>query len=172
MEATIYRIAPDGAWYEGPGYWSYLFQSLSYEMAGYESAFGETDDVVSFKGMDGFAQYQMYFSDPSGNVNNFHDSDEGPLAALVCSIWQRNLTSPALMNYRASFITSQNQTPTVYDLLWYDVNAANSTVPRSLRLIVITVKPNWLRCSQEWNNENALWVSAHGGSINTAHDQY
>ena len=170
MEATIYRIAPDGAWYEGPGYWSYLFQSLSYEMAGYESAFGETDDVVSFKGMDGFAQYQMYFSDPSGNVNNFHDSDEGPIGCFGMFYLAKKFDQPALMNYRASFITSQNQTPTVYDLLWYDVNAANSTDSAELALDCYYRETELVTMRQEWNNENALWVSAHGGSINTAHD--
>lgn len=74
------------------------------------------------------------------------------------------------MNYRASFITSQNQTPTVYDLLWYDVNAANSTDSAELALDCYYRETELVTMRQEWNNENALWVSAHGGSINTAHD--
>lgn len=170
MEATIYRISPDGAWYEGPGYWSYLFQSLSYEMAGYESAFGETDDIVKFKGMDGFAQYQMYFSDPNGNVNNFHDSDEGPIGCFGMFYLAKQFNQPALMNYRASFIASQNQTPTVYDLLWYDVNAASSTDSGNLSLDRYYRETELVTMRQDWSSENALWVSAHGGSINTAHD--
>ena len=170
MEATIYRVAPDGAWYEGPGYWSYLFQSLSYEMAGYESAFGETDDIVNFKGLDGFAQYQMYFSDPNGNVNNFHDSDEGPIGCFGMFYLAKQFNQPALMNYRASFIASQNQTPTVYDLLWYDVNAANNTDSGNLALDRYYRETELVTMRQDWSSENALWVSAHGGSINTAHD--
>lgn len=170
MEATIYRIAPDGAWYEGPGYWSYLFQSLSYEMAGFESAFGERDDVVKFKGMDGFAQYQMYFSDPSHDVNNFHDSDEGPIGCFGMMYLAKMFNQFALMNYRAEFIADQNQTPTVYDLLWYDVDAQNSSTAENLSLDRYYRETELVTMRQDWNDENALWVSVHGGSINTAHD--
>ena len=170
MEFTIYRIAPDGAWYEGPGYWSYLFQSLSYALAGYESVLGEADETLNFKGMDGFAKYQLYFSDPSGNVNNFHDSDEGPIGCFGMFYLAKKFNQPSLMNYRAEFIAEQNQTPTVYDLLWYDVNAKNNIGTDDLALDYYYRETELVTMRQDWESENALWASVHGGSINTAHD--
>ena len=39
------------------------------------------DELLKFKGMRGYAEYQAYVSDPAGDVNNFHDSDTGPIGS-------------------------------------------------------------------------------------------
>lgn len=170
MEYTIYRIAPDGAWYEGPSYWQYFFQFLSYALAGYESALGETDETLSFMGMESFAKYQMYFSDPSGNVNNFHDSEEGAIGSYGQFYLADKLNIQGLAEYRVNFMEQQNTAPTVYDLLWYDIDGEGGSDTDSLPLDGYYRETEFFSMRQNWEDENALWVSAHGGSTNAAHD--
>ncbi len=170
MEYTIYRIAPDGAWYEGPSYWQYFFQFLSYALAGYESALGETDETLSFMGMESFAKYQMYFSDPSGNVNNFHDSEEGAIGSYGQFYLADKLNISGLAEYRVNFMEQQNTAPTVYDLLWYDIDGEGGSETDSLPLDGYYRETEFFSMRQNWEDENALWVSAHGGSTNAAHD--
>lgn len=168
MEYAIYRIAPDGAWYEGPGYWSYFLQFLTYTMAGYESAFGENSEILSYMGIDGFAKYQMYFSDPSGNVNNFHDSDEGSISSYGQLYLAEQLGIGRLGVNRISYLDKNSQEASVFDLLWYDIDS--TSVGGELPLDEYFAETEFVSMRQNWADENALWVSAHGGYSNNAHD--
>ena len=169
MEYTVYRIAPDGAWYEGPGYWSYLFQFLSYTMAGSESAFGRPDELLKFKGMRGYAEYQAYVSDPAGDVNNFHDSDTGPIGSYGTFYVARALGLSQLMADRAAFMQEHSQMATAFDLLWYDPSGAAPS-GGEMALDAYYRETEFVSMRQNWDDENALWASFHGGSLNAAHD--
>ena len=46
LEYTIHNYAPDGAWFEGPSYWSYGTSYLVYMLASLDSALG-TDYAIS-----------------------------------------------------------------------------------------------------------------------------
>ena len=169
MEYPIYRIAPDGAWYEGPGYWSYFFRTLCYGLAGYESAMGKLHEALRFKGADGLSRYQAYFSDPMGMVNNFHDGGSGATDCEGKAYLGSRLGQTAMMESRAEFLRKNPGLVTVCDLLWYEP-AAGGQPGQTPPLDGYFRETEFVSMRQNWEDADALWVSAHGGRNNNAHD--
>ena len=66
-------FAPDGAWAEGPSYWSYCTTHLTRYMASLESAFGTDWGYLNQRGVNGTMLYTYALEGPCG-VFNFHDA--------------------------------------------------------------------------------------------------
>ena len=169
MEYTIYRFAPDGAWYEGPNYWNYMFKNYAYSASGYETAFGEVHESVNYKGTDGLAKYRMFVSDPRDVVNNFNDSEGGRINSEGEMYLAHVKNDLPLMKDRAQYFDKYNGNGTVYDILWYDVNAENAMLS-DYPLDSYYRETEFFSFRQSWDDPDALWVSATGGSADAAHD--
>lgn len=169
MEYPIYRIAPDGAWYEGPSYWNYFFRTLCYGLAGYESAIGETHEAVNYKGAQGLCDYQLYFSDPSGYSNNFHDGNIGKINCEGQFYFADKHNRDSVTKLCVEFMDKNNIAPNIYNLLWYDVDSQTEETEK-LPTDGYFREAEFMSMRQNWDDENALWVSAHGGYANEAHD--
>ena len=171
MEYPIYRIAPDGSWYEGPSYWDYFFRTLCNGLSGYETALGEVHEAVHYKGADGFGEYQVYFSGPDYYTNNFHDGGGGSSGSCGQMYFGSRQGNTALMQYRTKYMDAGNWGnfyPT--DIIWYDVRASGAAAGTEMPLDGYYRETEFMSMRQSWNEPNALWVSAHGGYLNAAHD--
>lgn len=171
MEYPIYRIAPDGSWYEGPSYWDYFFRTLCNGLGGYETAIGEVHEAVHYKGADGFGEYQAYFSGPDYYTNNFHDGGGGTSGSCGQMYFGSRQGNMELMQYRTRYMNAGNWGnfyPT--DMIWYDVKASTAAEGEEMPLDGYYRETEFMSMRQSWKDPHALWVSAHGGALNAAHD--
>lgn len=170
MESTWYRFAPDGAWYEGPGYWAYMMEYLSKFMACYKSAMGE-DFAANYRGFNKYGYFQCYVMGPDGMPNNFHDTDLENIQSEGQFYFAKLYNDSNLMRYRRAQLEKYTGiTPLVEDILWYDVSCSGDNSPAILDNVKYFRETELVSIRENWNDENSAWLSFHGGRMNTAHD--
>ena len=169
IEYPWYRFAPDGAWYEGTGYWSYLLQHLSLFMSSYQTVMGEYFGA-DYRGLNKYGTFQAHFMGPDGLPNNFHDADleniqsEGQfLLALVYD-------DDELMVYRREQMEKYNVSPSPLDIIWYDASLSDDTGSIQLNLDEYYRETEFVSMRENFDSSDSAWVSFHGGYSNAAHD--
>lgn len=168
IEYPWYRFAPDGAWYEGTDYWSYLLTHLSLFMSGYESVMGEAFGK-NFMGLDRLAEFQIQFTGPDGLPNNFHDADETVIQSEGQFYLADLYGDTSLMEYRIGFMQEHNIKPTVMDIIWCRAGLSANMTYENLSLDDYFRETEFVSMRGGWNN-NDSWVSFHGGESDNAHD--
>jgi hypothetical protein len=169
IEIPWYRIAPDGAWYEGTGYWSYLLTHLTLFMSSYRSVMNEPFGE-SYMGMDKYAYFQAYFQDPDGLPNNFHDADEAMSENAGQFYMAKIYDDPSLMLYRINQMKQFNIQPCIFDLIWCKAGLDTENSSINLENAKYFRETEFVSMREDWNKEDSAWLSFHGGYSNTAHD--
>ena len=80
IQIPIPHFEPDGAWWEGVGYWGYSMQYFLSYLRGLETAFGTDFGFVAALKGTGFAlagDFPVYLVSPTGGIYNFADSGSG-----------------------------------------------------------------------------------------------
>lgn len=168
IEYPWYRFAPDGAWYEGTDYWSYLLTHLSLFMSGYESVMGEAFGK-DFMGLDKYAYFQVHVMGPDGLPNNFHDADESVMQSdgqfYLADLYNDTL----LMSYRIGFMKKYSIKPTAMDLIWCQAGLTGDMSAVGINEDMYFRETELVSMRSGWD-EDAAWVSFHGGYSDNAHD--
>ncbi len=80
IQIPLRHFEPDGAWWEGMGYWGYSMRYLLSYLRGLETAFG-TDfgfiDACRGKGFSMAGDFPVYLTSPANGYFNFADSGSG-----------------------------------------------------------------------------------------------
>lgn len=176
LEYPIYAIAPDGAWHEGPSYWSYYFSGLSAALASYESCIGEVHEGVYYKGMDGMLTFQAHFTGPVGKYNAYNDAG-GSTADVPARLYIASRTGKDAIvkhyidNLKLNLSLNDFVPDNVAQLLWYDTSMTGKEFDLTAELPVDEYfrDTEFMSMRQNWNDTDALWVSATGGISNTSH---
>ncbi len=169
IESPWYRIAPDGAWYEGTGYWSYLLTHMTLFMSSYKSVMNEPFGE-SYMGTDKYAYFQAYFQDADGLPNNFHDADEAMAENTGQFYMAQIYNDPSLMLYRINQMKQFNIQPCVFDLLWCKSGLETENSSINLENAKYFRETEFISIREDWNKKDSAWLSFHGGYSNTAHD--
>jgi hypothetical protein len=80
IQIPLGHFEPDGAWWEGVGYWGYSMRYFVPYLRGLETAFGTDFGLVAALEGTGFAQagdFPVYLVSPLGSIYNFADSGSG-----------------------------------------------------------------------------------------------
>ena len=80
IQIPLEHFEPDGAWWEGVGYWGYSIRYFVPYLRGLETAFGTDFGFVAALQGTGFAQagdFPVYLVSPLGSIYNFADSGSG-----------------------------------------------------------------------------------------------
>ena len=168
MEYPWYRLAPDGAWYDGTGYWSYLLTHLSLFMGCYETSMGEVFGK-DYMGLDRYGYFQTYFMGPDGLSNNFNDADEENVQCGGQFYLAKIYGDSSLMLYRLDQMKKYNTAPDVFDILWYD-SSLTGRDEIELDKDAYYRETEFVAMREKWGAEDAAWLSFHGGMSNAAHD--
>ena len=75
LPIALKSFAPDGAWAEGPVYWSYATLYLSVFLASLSTALGNVDYLKS-PGLSETGFFPIYITGPTGRAFNFADAEE------------------------------------------------------------------------------------------------
>ncbi len=168
IKTPLGRIAPDGAWYEGPDYWSYLLTHLSLFMGSYETAMGEPF-AKDTEGLDKYGWFQAYLTGPDGLPNNFHDADEETVNSDGQFYLADLYNDTALMEYRIGFMKENSIRPSVMDIIWCRAGLTGNMSGAETETDSYFRETEFVSMRSGWERDDA-WVSFHGGYSNNAHD--
>ena len=173
MEYMWDAVAPDGAWFEGPGYWEGTVSGMTAICGAATVCFGEPFEFDYCKGMENLAMFPIYFSDNSDIANNFHDST-GTITAqnsffqfYIANIYDNK----GLHIFVRDLINKYNKDPHAFSLLYYDAECDNLIDGLdNLELDKRFRGTEFVSMREKWGDEGALWISPHGGELTNPHD--
>jgi hypothetical protein len=158
---------PDGAWYEGPGYWHYSIKYLVPWFRSMETALGTNFGVLgAFKSFAQTPDFPVLLTGPSGQSFNFADAGSGKVGTLPELFWfARHLRNPLWQAFETERLAGAPE-----ELLYFDVSmdgraVAGVPMDRLFRSTEVAV----LR--SDWGS-NALWVGLKAGANGVNHFHY
>lgn len=162
--------APDGAWYEGPGYWSYATEYLAYAMSAMKSALGNMGNLENTKGLENAGFVPMICAGPSNYILNFADSGENSKATTSPAMFfLSNLyDKPLIANYLHGYMKSSNALANVFHVVWYKAPTSEPlNLPLDQYLDGEINELILLRSS--WTDPNATWIGMKSGVNSSPH---
>ncbi|HOY19203.1 MAG TPA: heparinase II/III family protein [Haliscomenobacter sp.] len=169
LSVALKNYAPDGLWYEGPAYWSYATEYLSYGMAALESSLGNMQGLEQYPGLRETGLVPMVCASPNYNFLNFADagensrSDASPAFMFLAKIYQ----NANISNYFHEVIKARNLLPHPLGVVWYQA-PSSTAVPRTLDQF-FKGKVEAVIFRSAWNDPKALWLGIKGGINGSEH---
>ena len=167
------RYAVDnGAWYEGPGYWSYTTEYNFRLMAGLESALGSDFGMSDVAGTSETGLEPIYMVGPAKMSFNFADAGAGNIRGPQLFWLGRRYNRPEYSAWERA-----NGSANALDLLWYDTRGGD---PKTMGMAPdnyfrgITQLPEYppsesLTLRTRWQDADATFVGLKGGEIGADH---
>lgn len=109
------EFGPDGAWGEGPGYWSYATEYAVYFFASLRTALGTDFDLPQAPGFPLTAEFPLHFTGPAGASFSFSDAGTRWGGAPQIFWLARTFDQPAAAAYQMKYAARK---PHPLDLLW------------------------------------------------------
>ena len=169
LPRALKTYAPDGAWGEGPGYWSYATSYTAYGLAAMDTALGTDFGLSGIPGLDKAGFFPIYTTGPTGLLFGFADAHS--------PVQRRNL--PELFwlagRYDNQFFAEAEREMIAQrradprDVIWYVPPAAAPQKPDLARLFRGPVPVAVFRTA--WSNPNAVFLAFKAGynHVNHAH---
>jgi hypothetical protein len=162
---ALASYAPDGAWAEGPSYWSYATRYTVVALAALGSALGTDFGLADSPGLPATGLYRLQAVGPSGLYCNFADAEErvGDDPALF---WMaRRYQQPA---YAVAGRASAKRRPSARDLLWYEPGGGEVDLDRlPLDNHFAGAQLAFFRSS--WRDPGAIYLALKGGDNDVSH---
>lgn len=156
--------APDGAWYEGPGYWSYSTEFLSYGMSALQTALGNMQNLEKTEGLSKTGLVPMICAGPTNLILNFADSGENskvttsPAMFFLGNVYNNSQIS----NYLHNLMKTTNTAAQPFHVVWYKAPTSEAvTLPLDFYLNGDINELVFLRSS--WTDANASWIGIKSG---------
>ncbi len=104
---ALQSYVPDGAWFEGPGYWVYGTSYLTMLLSSLMSALGNDYGISESSGLTNTGRFYMDAIGPSGNFFNFADGGVRPHGSAPALLWLAQLyRQPLLAWYNHKILNS------------------------------------------------------------------
>jgi hypothetical protein len=88
LPLALKSYGPDGAWMEGPGYWSYATRYTAYGLAALKTALGTDFGLLQIEGLAEAGNFPIYTAGPRGLYLNFADCGEkSSRRPMPCMFW-------------------------------------------------------------------------------------
>jgi len=88
LPRALKTYGPDGAWGEGPGYWSYATHYTAYGLTALETALGKDFGLLHIKGLAESGNFPIYTTGPTGLYLNIADCGErSSRRPMPCLFW-------------------------------------------------------------------------------------
>jgi len=159
------NFAPDGAWGEGPGYWSYATQYNVAMIAALESALGTDYGLSAIPGFSEAGTFPMHLTGPLDRTFDFADAHAATPRPPQLFWFARKFNRPEYAAFQIA-----HAEPSAMDLVYYDPRGHQcdlSTLPldKHFRDAEVGI------FRSAWNDRNALWVAFKAGSnaVNHSH---
>jgi hypothetical protein len=169
LPRALKTYAPDGAWGEGPGYWSYATSYTAYGLAAMDTALGTDFGLSGIPGLDKAGFFPIYTTGPTGMLFGFADAHT-PMKRrnLPELLWlARRYDNQFFALTEREIIAQHRADPR--DVIWYIPPAAAPQKADLARLFRGPVPVAVFRTA--WANPNAVFLAFKAGynMVNHAH---
>ncbi|HQA45170.1 MAG TPA: heparinase II/III family protein [Phycisphaerae bacterium] len=157
------RLAPDGGWDEGPGYWDYAMRYTACYLAAMRSALGTDFGLSTMPGMAETGLFRIHFAGPTWFTFNYADAGQHAGSTPQMYYFARLFDRPVYAYHQRSH---QGRAGGL-DLIWYDPRGTVqdlNRLPLDVRFKNIDVA--FLRSS--WTDD-AIFVGFKGGDNRANH---
>jgi len=162
--------APDGAWYEGPGYWSYATEYLSYGMSALQSALGSLKGLENTEGLSKTGFAPMLTTGPTNYILNFADSGENSKGTTSPAMFfmANTYSNSDVSNYLHNYISTTAALAKPFHVVWYrSPNNSNPSLPLDHFLKGEINDLVIMRSS--WTDKFATWIGFKSGTNSSNH---
>ena len=175
LKLALGEYAPDGAYPEGPMYWSYGTGFCVMRISALEKAFGKDFNLTSLPGFMSTACYLRETVAPSGLLFNY--SDCGTIKNLSETMfWFANKTGDMSLLYAEkkiidspNFYKYLNERLLPAALIWRCDCDFSKITPPSHKIWVADGKTPVAFMRTSWTNPDAIFVGFKGGQANSNH---
>lgn len=166
IQIPLHHFEPDGAWWEGMGYWGYSMRYLLSHLRAMETAFG-TDfgfiEAMQGRGLALAGDFPVYLTSPRNGYFNFADSGSGGSGYQHWGLFYlaARFRNPLYLKFQEDGARGAAE-----DILYYEPFAgelADMALDKRFRGAEIAT----MRGS--WTDPNALFVGIKGGKNGIAH---
>lgn len=162
--------APDGAWYEGPGYWAYATEYLSFAMSALQSATGNMGNLEKVAGLSQSGLVPMICAGPTNYILNFSDSSEDTKATTSVAMFflANTYNNPVISNYLHNLIKTTNALAKPFHVVWYKAPTSDPISP-PLDYFLRGDVNELVFMRSSWTDPNALWMGIKSGINSSSH---
>ncbi|MDZ4858308.1 MAG: heparinase II/III family protein [Candidatus Hydrogenedentes bacterium] len=161
---------PDGAWMEGPGYWSYATRYTAYGICALDTALGTDFGLSDMPGLRVTGHFPNYTTGPTGLFLNYADSGErSKRRPMPCMFWLAQKYNDSVISDAEHAVLAHGRASAEH-LVWYVAPTGKEAAAPDLE--------RWFRSPVDiivmrsaWNDPNALFVGVKGGynQVNHGH---
>jgi len=170
LPLALKSYGPDGAWGEGPGYWSYATHYTAYGLTALQTALGKDFGLLQIEGLAEAGNFPIYTAGPTGYYLNLADvgekSSRGP---MPCMFWLARAYGNSLYA-EAEHAEIAKRSASPQHVVWYVPPPQKALESRDLdRYFRGPVEVAVSRSA--WNDPEALWVGVKAGynQVNHGH---
>lgn len=169
LSYVLPQYEPDGAWEEGPNYWTYSSEYIANLISTLVSSCGSDYAILTHPGFDITPYYAMYLDSWQG-INNFSDTAPGSFDSPCFAFFGKYKQDKAISYQRYTAIKDRGCQPRVFDMLWYDASAVHEKPDLALDYHARGLDMVSIR--EDWDRSDSLNFGAHGGQNNVYHAHY
>jgi len=169
LPRALKTYKPDGAWGEGPGYWSYATHYTAYGLAALRSALGTDFGLIENEGLAKAGNFPIYTAGPTGLYLNFADVGRSSRRPMPCMFWLAR-TYFNFLYAEAEHAQIAERTASPQHVVWYVPAPSRKPAVRSLDWCFRgPVEVAIFRSA--WNDPDALFVGVKAGfnQVNHGH---
>jgi hypothetical protein len=163
LPVAMEHFAPDGGWYEGPGYWGYAMRYNVLAIACLDSALGKDFGLSKMPGFDKAGDFYLQLRGTSGKSFNYADAGAGTVRSPTLFWLAKRFDKPALAAYQAEHATGDET-----DLIWYEPKLLQGDV-QPMPLAASFGKVEVAAARSSWTNPDALYVGVKAGRNGISH---
>jgi hypothetical protein len=170
LPRALNTYGPDGAWGEGPGYWSYATHYTAYGLTALETALGNTFGLLDIEGVSKAGSFPIYTAGPTGLYLNFADVGErSSRRPMACMFWLARTFHNPLYAY-AEHEAIAKRSANAGHLIWYSAKPPARAARKRLDkyfdgpVEVVTMR-------SAWDDTEALFIGVKAGynQVNHGH---
>ena len=162
LPIAMKHFAPDGAWNEGPGYWSYATMYNVAILASLKTALGTDFGLSDMEGFSKTGLFPVYNNSPVDKSFNYADGGDERIAAAQLYWFAARFDQPAVANY-----LYQYKPYDAFALLWYDPALVKASKPLAPDFYFREAEVVTMR--SKWNDSLATFIACKAGDNKANH---
>jgi hypothetical protein len=162
--------APDGSWYEGPGYWAYATEYLSYGMSALQTALGTLKNLEMTEGLSKTGFAPMLTTGPTNYIFNFADSGENSKGTTSAAMFfmANTYSNTDISNYLHNYMSATSALAKPFHVVW-NRSPSNSAPAVPLDHMLRGEVNDLVVMRSSWTDKFATWVGVKSGTNSSNH---
>ncbi|MEF3306437.1 CBM96 family carbohydrate-binding protein [Paenibacillus sp. GYB003] len=166
LPKALPQWAPDGGWYEGPGYWQYSIQYIGVYFKALQTAVGTDFGLSASSGLPNNGDFPIFTTGPFNQTFNFADAGSGVPNSPSLYWFGEQFGKPEYGWWQTQRVDAN---PSPLDLLWYVPNGYAGPRGAQVPFDKYFRGVEAVTFRSAWEDPNALFVGFKGASKQKNH---